>query len=212
MGDTLFEANETFSLGLSQPTNATILQGQAVATIGNDDVPQPVNLPTVSISNAFRFEGNRGTRSMVFKVRLSDPSSEAVTVNYTTANGTAIAGVDYNSAAGTLTFNPGETVKRLRVSVIGDRTLEPIESFAVQLGNPTNANIGRASGTGVILNDDLPSRSQVAKIVAGGLSTVGNLLGNPFSVTRSDALTNLLNSSSESATSAYASIRKLING
>ena len=81
-------------------------------------------------------------------------NKQAVTVNYATANSTATAGSDYVAASGTLTFSPGQTVKPITVTVNGDTTNEPDETFFVNLSGPTNATIARSTGTGTILNDD----------------------------------------------------------
>ena len=76
---------------------------------------------------------------MAFTVSLSKASDKAVTVGYSTANGTAIAGRDYSAASGTLTFAAGTTSQQFSVSVLGDTTVEPAETFTVTLANLTNA-------------------------------------------------------------------------
>jgi Ca2+-binding RTX toxin-like protein len=82
-----------------------------------------------------------------------------VTVDYTTVDGTATAGTDYNPISGQLTFTQSETEKTLRVQVIGDTTVEPDETFFVNLSTTSNANIAVPQGVGTILNDDLTSPS-----------------------------------------------------
>src|SRR5207247_4139798 len=99
-GDTTKEANETFNVNLTSPTNATIADSQGVGTILNDD-----GVPTVSINDVTVTEPNSGTTSAVFTVTLSNASDQSITVNYTTVDGTALAGSDYVAASGTLTFN-----------------------------------------------------------------------------------------------------------
>ena len=84
------------------PTNATILDGQGIGTITNDDAA-----PTLSINDVAVAEGNAGTTTLGFTVTLSAASGQTVTVGYATANGTAtIADGDYLAASGTLTFAP----------------------------------------------------------------------------------------------------------
>jgi hypothetical protein len=88
-------------------------------------------------------------------VTLSAASASTVTVNFATADGTATtASGDYVPASGALTFAPGETSKSVAVTVNGDTTVEPNETFYVNLTSPTNATIAVAQGTGTILNDD----------------------------------------------------------
>src|SRR5207302_317230 len=81
-------------------------------------------------------QSSSGTTSAVFTVSLSMASMQSITVNYTTADGTAIAGGDYQAASGTLTFNPGETSKTITVLVNGDAAFDPAETFFVSLSNP----------------------------------------------------------------------------
>ncbi|MBV9924143.1 MAG: DUF4214 domain-containing protein [Acidobacteria bacterium] len=152
IGDALDEPDETFTLNLSSPTNATIGDGQGLGTITDDD-----DTPTLSINDVSVTEGNAGTTAAAFNVALSAPSARAVSVSYATADGTATAGSDYIGTSGTLTFNPGETLKSVTVNVNGDVTNEPNETFFVNLSNATNANISDAQGQGTITNDDGPA-------------------------------------------------------
>jgi hypothetical protein len=110
--------------------------------------------PTISIGDATVTEGNTGSVNAVFTVSLSASSSQTVTVQYATANGTATAGSDYTATAGTLTFTPGLVSLTVSVPVLGDTVFEPTETFLVNLSNPTNATIGDGQGVGTITNDD----------------------------------------------------------
>ena len=148
-GDVTPEPDETLLVNLSAPTNATILDGQGVGTIKNDD-----NLPALSISDVTLAEGNSGTTSFDFTVTLTPASAYPVTVGYATADGTAIAGSDYQPASGTVTFTPGQTTRTISVLVNGDVTTEPDETFVVNLFNPGNASISDNQGLGTIKNDD----------------------------------------------------------
>jgi hypothetical protein len=87
-------------------------------------------------------------------VTLSKPGSQAVTVNYATADGTALVGGDYQPLTGTLTFTTGQTSKQVTVLVNGDTQGEPNETFVVNLSNATNASVSKTQGTGTIVNDD----------------------------------------------------------
>ena len=129
-GDRLHEANETFFVNLRNATHATIADSQGVVTITDDD-------PLVNISDVTTTEGNAGTTLCNFLVTLSSAPTQAVTVNFATADGTASAGSDYQAASGTITFSPGQTSKTVAVLVNGDRMGEPNETFFVNL---TGAN------------------------------------------------------------------------
>src|SRR4051812_43547009 len=61
---------------------------------------------------------------------------------------------DYQPAAGTLTFVPGETLKTVTLLINGDTKNEADETFLLVIATPTGATIGQGSGTAKILNDD----------------------------------------------------------
>ncbi|HEY9850582.1 MAG TPA: Calx-beta domain-containing protein [Leptolyngbyaceae cyanobacterium] len=150
-GDTIFEANETFNINLSGANNATIADNQGLGTITNDDTQ-----PTISINDVSVAEGNSGTTKATFTVKLSNASSETVTVNYATADGTAtIADSDYTAIPSTtLTLAAGETEKTIDVFVNSDTKFETDETFNVNLTGANNATIADATGVGTITNDD----------------------------------------------------------
>jgi chitinase len=91
-----------------------------------------------------------------FLVQLSSPTCRTVTVDYTTANGTATEGQDYTAAANTLVFAPGTRRFWTKVFVIDDPTAEETETVLLTLSNPTEVAISGAQGTGVIVDDDQP--------------------------------------------------------
>jgi Calx-beta domain-containing protein len=148
-GDLLDEPDETFLVNLSNPTNATIADGVGVGTITDDDPP-----PTLSIGDAAVTEGDATPATATFTVTLGAPSGQTVTVNYGTADGTAVAGADYVTTAGTLTFPPGTVVQTLDVTVLGDLLDEPDETFLVNLSNPVNATVADGQGVGTIQDND----------------------------------------------------------
>jgi hypothetical protein len=154
-GDTVNEADETFFVNLSNPVNATVVRSQGVGTILNDDTPG------LSINDVSITERNAGTRNVVFTVTLAPVSGQTVTVAYATGDGTAtVAGNDYLSASGTLTFAPGQTTQRITVVVKGDTLNEADETFFVNLSDPVNATLVKSQGVGTIVNDDaLPKLS-----------------------------------------------------
>jgi hypothetical protein len=153
-GDLDVEPDETFTVNLSNSKDASISDGQATGTIVNDDGGGPPPTPSVSISDVSVNEGNSGTTAFAFSLSLSAASAQTVTVDYATADGTATAGSDYAGASGTVTFAPGETGKQVTVHVNGDTSVEPDETFAVNLSNAAGATIADGQATGTIVNDD----------------------------------------------------------
>src|SRR5205085_1563089 len=81
-GDTLDETNETFSVDLSAPGNATIGDGPGTGTITDNDAAPAISIADVTVS-----EGNAGTVAAVFNVTLSAASGRVVTVAWATADG-----------------------------------------------------------------------------------------------------------------------------
>ena len=98
-----------------------------------------------------------------FDVVLSKTSDSAVTVDYTTRNGTATAGADYAPASGTLSFAPGETVKTVEVRVLPDSHNEGSETMSLALTNAGGAAIGDAEGIGTIFNTGPIPRAWIAR-------------------------------------------------
>ncbi len=159
VGDALPENDETFSVLLSTPTNATIADRTGIGTILNDDGTAPPPQPSLSVGDARVTEGNSGTTNATFTITLSAPSSTDVTVRYASADGTATAGSDYTATSGTVTFAPGETTKTVTVAVRGDMVVESDETFALNLSGSVGALIGRTRATGTIVNDDIAPSS-----------------------------------------------------
>jgi exo-beta-1,3-glucanase (GH17 family) len=119
-------------------------------------VPQPP--PVISVNNKSVAEGNTGSVSVAFNVKLSRASSSLVSLRFATADGTAHAGSDYAAAAGTLYFMPGQTTKTVSVQVAGDLLDEPNETFFLNLSDPAGAAVGDGQGLCTIADDDpLPS-------------------------------------------------------
>ncbi len=165
-GDTDDESDETFYVNLNNAAFVTIADGQAVGTILNDDVVIPPP-PEVSIGDVTVVEGNSGTTGAVFTVSLSEASSEEVTVDFVTADDTAIAADDYEHAAGTLTFPIGETIRTITISVYGDTDDEGDETFYVNLTSATGATIADGQALGTITNDDAPGPASGPKLWTG---------------------------------------------
>ena len=151
-GDTASEGNETFVVNLHSATGATIADAQAVGTITNDDAGSG---PTLSIGDVTIAEGNSLTKTATFTVTLSAAQPGPVLFDVATANGTATAGSDYVAKSTTgVRIAAGATSKAFTVTINGDTTSEPDETFLVNLGNASGATIADGQGVGTIANDD----------------------------------------------------------
>ena len=151
--DTNDEYDETFTVSLSSPSNAAL--GSAVkstVTITDND-----SAPTVSMSSLYITIVSERVSTQTQKVRLSTASGKAVAVDYATADGTAVAGEDYESASGTLRFEAGEDEKTISVTILSDTKDEYNESYTVSLSNPSNATLGTRDEASLTIVDDDPS-------------------------------------------------------
>jgi hypothetical protein len=137
---------------------------------GCPDVFEPP-LPDISIEDVLLTESNSRTKNFQFIVTRTGNTSVSSTIDFATADGTATAGSDYASASGTLDFAAGETSKTVAVVVNGDTTVEPDETFNVNLSNCVNCTISDSQGVGTILNDDLTPTD-----ACDGLDNNGNMI------------------------------------
>ena len=152
--DSVDESDETFTLTLSSPANATLGDATATGTINDNDE----SLPTVGVSDAGAAEGD----AVAFTVSLSEASSQQVTVEYATSGGTATSGTDFTAESGTLTFAANETSKTVSVATTDDSVDEEDEIFTLTLSSPANATLGDATATGTINDDDVATTSLTA--------------------------------------------------
>jgi hypothetical protein len=137
-------------------------------------------VPSISITDVSKKEGNNGTKQFDFTISLSSSSSDTVTVKYKTRDNTAVAPGDYTAISNTvLKFNPGEIAKVISVNVTGDVTVESNEFFNVKLSNPVNATIADNSGKGTIKDDDGPAPEAKSNIENAVSSNKFKISPNP---------------------------------
>ena len=158
VNDTIREASESFDISLGNIINAVASVNDTVSiVIEDDDLP-----PTIAITDASVLED---VGSINVTVSLSNVSSETISVDVDTLNGSAISGIDYTEYSNTLIFNPGETSKSVTLSILADTLDEFDESFNVVISNPSNASIANESAKVTIIDSDLaPAISLVAPV------------------------------------------------
>ena len=149
--DTVDDDGETFRLDLNAPMGAGIIGSPfATGTIHNDD---PVaDRSELSVADAEATEGEDD--ALDFVVTLDPAAADTVTVDYATADGTAVEGDDYRTASGTLTFDPGDTSKTVSVRIINDGDPDHGETMTLTLSNASGADLADAEATGTILNTE----------------------------------------------------------
>ena len=146
LDDMLDEDDETFVLTVGDLRGATPTDVEAVGTIVDDDAPPGLMMADAAV--------REDAGEIGIPVRLSVPSGREVTVDYVTKDVTAAAGEDYEAAAGTLTFAPGETGTTITVTVLDDELDENDETFSVELSGEENATVDVGSAVGTIEDDD----------------------------------------------------------
>ena len=106
--------------------------------------------PYISVGDLVVAEGSNGVAVANFKVTLASTQAQTVTVDFTTANGTAIAGSDYVATNGTVSFSPGETSKIVAVTLTPDAPAESDEEFYLDLSNGVNGIVTRSRANCII--------------------------------------------------------------
>jgi subtilisin-like proprotein convertase family protein len=128
-----------------------------------------IPVPSLSIADVSKSEGNAGTTAFNFTVSLSSASGVPVSVQYSTEiYGSATAGSDYTATGGTLTIPVGQLSATITVSVIGDTAKEANETFPVILSNPLGATIADGEGLGTIVNDD--GKTKTSSVASASLA------------------------------------------
>ncbi len=151
--DTLIESTESFVVSLSEPGPGAAIGTNSGATvdIADDDSPTA----TIGFSRS-SFDVDEGAGFADLTVTRSGGLGVQATVNYSTSDGTAIAGINYVATTGGVTFNVGEVSKTIKIPIIDDPTTNPTLFFAVTLTSPDGTGfvggIGQAT-VNIIDND-----------------------------------------------------------
>ena len=145
-GDTLGENDETFGVRLSNPVNADPTRDLVTVTIANDEAPG------FRVSDIVVAEGRSGPATATFRVDLFPAPVSAASVAFATADGTAAAGSDYTGASGVLDFAAGQGTRLASVTIHQDALPEGVETFFLNLSNPTGGDIADGQGLGRILD------------------------------------------------------------
>jgi Ca2+-binding RTX toxin-like protein len=150
--DTIFEGTETAILTLVNGTAYTLgTTTNATVSIADNDLQPTANLSATQTI----VEGNTNPQNVTYTVTLSNTSTQAITVNYATADGTAKAGLDYTSTTGSLTFNPGVKTQVINIPILNDALNEANETFNINLTSATNATLGTTNTVVTTITDTL---------------------------------------------------------
>jgi Ca2+-binding RTX toxin-like protein len=191
--DTTVEANETVALTLATGTGYTIGTTTAVTgTILNDDTSVVISINDITVIE--------GKDSQAFlTVSLSAPSSQPVSVNYTTTPINSTANSDYTATTGTLTIPANSSTGMIAIPILNDNLNEPDEAFTVTLSNPVNATLGTDAVGEVIITDTW--RSTITRTLPAGVENL-QLIGNSAIDGTGNAGNNVLTGNSANNTLA----------
>ena len=153
--DALDEPDETLTMRFSLGRKPNVARAETELTIADDDpgTEPPFSPPAISLANAALSEGG-GT--VYVPVLLSDASSRAASVNYTTQNGTALAGAEYTQASGTLVIPAGATSSVIPVELADDAKDEDDKALSLVISDPVDATIGDGDAAVQISDNDPP--------------------------------------------------------
>ena len=141
-------------------------------------------VPSASITDVTKAEGDSGTSDATMTVTLAPPAGGSESVHFETSDNTASQPGDYTSRSGTLTFGPGQASKTIDVPIVGDSLDEADETLSVDLSSPVNMTIVDAQGVVTIADDDPPD-TVIDSGPAEGSTTVNRKPPFSFSATQS---------------------------
>ncbi|NQW53747.1 MAG: hypothetical protein HQ465_21170, partial [Rhodospirillales bacterium] len=201
-GDSAVEANEAFSVMLSNPGAGAILGTvSANGLIRNDDASL-----SIAATSASKPEGQSGSTAFTFTVTRTGDLSGAASAQWA-VTGAAVNAADFTGGvvpSGTVSFAAGESSKVISIGVAGDSAVEANEAFSVMLSNPgAGASLGTVSANGIIRNDD--SSLSIAATSADKPEGDGGATAHTFTVTRTGDL-------SGAASAQWAVTGSAVNG
>lgn len=167
--DTAKEGDETVLIRASTDSDFVTFS-QADLTIIDNEVTTTTGF-SVTTASATEDDGQ-----VVLTLVRGGDTAGAVSVDYATADGTAVAGQDYVASAGTVTWADGDGAdKTVAIQIIQDTTQEPAEDFVVNLSNVTG--FARLSNNAITITIDA---SDNTREIAG----IANLSPNQFVLAR----------------------------
>jgi len=177
VGDTFNESTEVFFITFTDPSNTVIPGGVGVCTILDNDLPPSLYISDVQVTMT------PAGAAAVFSLALDFAAGDGVSVQYATADGSAIANIDYVPVAGTVNFPQGSLTQLLTVPIFGSTVNAPNEKFYLNIFNPVHVVIADSQGVAtIVVGPAPPAETIVDDQEAGftqslvGWSTATNLL------------------------------------
>ncbi len=148
----LVEVTKSFRVVLSNATGGAVpgsgARTNVTVSINDNDVGMQIRFPTYSVAE--------DAGAVVISLTRGDDGTSPMTVDYTTANSTAISGADYIGVTNTLGFAAQERDKLVAIPILNDNLKEANKTFRVTLLNAVGGSLGTYRTTTVtILDNDL---------------------------------------------------------
>lgn len=162
--DDSVELLETVGIALSEPTGGVTIAGtgRGTVTIIDEDGPARVSLAKGSLTT---YENLGKVEFVVVRAGSLENISSVSALDYTTIDGSALAGSDYETTSGSVTFDSGQRIKRFTVPLANDTVREEAETFEVALSGIMGAEAtDPASAEVTILDDENPSSDTDAPV------------------------------------------------
>ena len=170
-----FQGNRQFGIAISGPTGNVSLGAISTAIVSIVEVdPAP---PTVAFSAA-SYPVNEDAGQVAVALTRTGDATAAFTVNFSTADGTALAGTDFTGQTNApVSFAAGETTKTVNVAIAHRAGFQGNRAFNVTLSSPSGAILGGQSSATVPIAEVDPQPAtlvfgsaafSVAENVAGG--------------------------------------------
>ncbi|MFM7319395.1 MAG: Calx-beta domain-containing protein [bacterium] len=175
--DGLYSPTLNFSVNVTSANPDTVITGPTSATVSVLNTTQTSNVGfnpfTYQVLESDGVVSLQVTRNALPLVQGGTGLVPAVSVNYATVDGTAIAGIDYTAASGTLNWAQGDTsTKTVQVGIIDNTEITLDRSFTVQLSATATPNmtITQSTATVTIRNNDIDKEGPVVSQLqlAGG--------------------------------------------
>ncbi len=168
--DSESEQDEAVLLELFNPTGEGTFESlgpllRSINWIRDDDGSG--NKLSVYVASPRFVEGDSGKQTAEFEISLSQPAPSGFSFDYSTVDGSAIAGEDYEAKSGTINFAPNQTTAIVSVDILGDTKIESDESFSLSIDVPDGVSEATVEPV-VILDDDAAADVNMPSISATG--------------------------------------------
>jgi len=158
VSDEIYEGDEDIAIAVATVVNALDSGSSVDLMLKDGDLEPQIIINDITVT-----EGDEAGVTGVFNITLSVVSTSIVSVDYSTVNNTAKADSDYVGKSGTITFNAGESIKKISIDIIGDAHHEEEESFFLHLSEADGGRLtSKSDGECLIVDNDLPEPAHLS--------------------------------------------------